>query len=387
MVSLSSPLTRPSRSSPSGSLVLATAGTALWTAAVGLLAVAGLVFVAWLGDPGTASLASALRAGAAAWLMAHGSGLGVPGARVTLVPLGLTALVLTVLVRSGAGLARDVGARTVGRAVVATLEAALCYAVVVAAVGVLAMTPTVRPGRLAALAGGFAVAVVGIGAGVAHGSGAAQGLWRRVRPTTRAVLAGAGSAVAGLVAAGALLVALAVLWHGSALAGDATALAPGWAGIGLVLLLLALLPVAVLWGTSYAVGTGFAVGVGTSVTPFAIHAGPLPAFPLLTALPGAGGWHVVVLVFPIAIGAVTGAVVAGRAGWSRPRDAAGAAAGAAVAAGLMLAAACWLAAGSVGPGRLAGTGPPAWLSGLVAAAELAAGGAPMAWWTTSRSRR
>ncbi|KPC90185.1 hypothetical protein ADL27_37135, partial [Streptomyces sp. NRRL F-6602] len=56
-----------------------------------------------------------------------------------------------------------------------------------------------------------------------------------------------------------------------------------WSGrLAVLLLALALLPNAVIWGAAYALGTGFQVGTGTLVTPLAATSGPaLPPFPLL----------------------------------------------------------------------------------------------------------
>ncbi|NEE53129.1 hypothetical protein G3M55_52100, partial [Streptomyces sp. SID8455] len=63
-----------------------------------------------------------------------------------------------------------------------------------------------------------------------------------------------------------------------------------WSGrLAVLLLALALLPNAVIWGAAYALGAGFQVGAGTLVTPLAATSGPdLPPFPLLAALPTDG---------------------------------------------------------------------------------------------------
>src|SRR4051812_45800915 len=83
-------------------VVVATLGGV--TAAVATLVVClALGVVGWfLTDAGAhGAPRDALRAGALAWLMAHGSGVHVQGAAVTLVPLGLTLVVAWALWRVG----------------------------------------------------------------------------------------------------------------------------------------------------------------------------------------------------------------------------------------------------------------------------------------------
>ncbi|NDD26076.1 MAG: hypothetical protein EB103_04295, partial [Actinobacteria bacterium] len=48
---------------------------------------------------------------------------------------------------------------------------------------------------------------------------------------------------------------------------------------------LALLPNLIIYGMSWFTGVGFSLGVGSSVSPLANELGPLPAIPILTALP------------------------------------------------------------------------------------------------------
>ena len=78
---------------------------------------------------------------------------------------------------------------------------------------------------------------------------------------------------------------------------------------------VAVAPNAVLFGSAYLLGPGFAVGTGTVVSPTVVALGPVPAFPLLAALPGSGptpDWAVGLLAVPVVVGAA-GAVLAQRA--------------------------------------------------------------------------
>lgn len=83
---------------------------------------------------------------------------------------------------------------------------------------------------------------------------------------------------------------------------------PGfWGVIGLTLLHLGLLPNMILWALAYSTGAGFAMGTGTTVAPYAVELGPLPAVPVLGALPGGPGeYSMAVLALPVLAGVAAG---------------------------------------------------------------------------------
>ncbi|WP_223243304.1 DUF6350 family protein, partial [Streptomyces sp. CBMA123] len=130
----------------------------------------------------------------------------------------------------------------------------------------------------------------------------------------------AGVAGAGLVAAGGLLVAVSAVLDAVSGGGRGMALLGGGpvALVGLLLLTVALLPNAVLWGAAYALGPGFEVGAGSLVSPGGTRLGPVPDFPLFALLPqeGPGGWRLAALLLPLLAGLVP-AVLIGRAAASR----------------------------------------------------------------------
>ncbi len=133
-----------------------------------------------------------------------------------------------------------------------------------------------------------------------------------------------------------------------------------------------LLPNGALWAVAYAAGPGFAVGAGTGISPFGATLGPVPAFPLLAALPGSGTPAPAVraaLLLPVLAGVLAGwvvgrrlpaatgpgrlpALLTGRV--ARPAGY-GLLAGGLVA--LVTAALAVLAGGALGPGYLAAVGP------------------------------
>ncbi|GAA3762920.1 hypothetical protein GCM10023082_65550 [Streptomyces tremellae] len=204
-----------------------------------------------------------------------------------------------------------------------------------------------------------------------------------------AVRAGLASA-AVLLGGGALLVAASLVWHGQPAEESFLRLSFVWSGRFAVLLLgLALVPNAAVWGAAYGLGPGFALSTSAAVTPFAAHGDPgLPSFPLLAAVPqGAGGWpHWSALAVPAAAGLTAGWFTLRRAApaymdpgeaWSAGRTALAAALGAAVAGGTTALLAAY-AGGPLGTGSLAAFGPVWWAAGAAALVWTAAVGVPFA---------
>ena len=78
-----------------------------------------------------------------------------------------------------------------------------------------------------------------------------------------------------------------------------------YAGLALVVL-----PNAALFAGSYLLGPGFAVGTATIASPTAVVLGPVPAFPLLAALPDDGApssWMALLLLVPPVVAAYAAA--------------------------------------------------------------------------------
>ena len=178
-----------------------------------------------------------------------------------------------------------------------------------------------------------------------------------------ALRAGLGT-VATVMAAAAVLTTIAlVLGYGQVIALYESVQAGVLGGVALTAAQLALLPTLVIWAASWLIGPGFAIGAGSTVSPIAVTLGPLPAVPVLGALPAEPS----PLGFATLLVPVLAAFVAGIA--VRPRlvahigdssFAAWALAAAVIAGGVAAIAAAFLAfvaAGSAGPGRLAVVGP------------------------------
>lgn len=122
-----------------------------------------------------------------------------------------------------------------------------------------------------------------------------------------------------------------------------------------------LLPHAVLFAGAFVLGPGFAVGAGTVVAPSGVVLGPLPLFPVLSALPEPGVPHSA-WGFAVFAAAVLAAVVVARHQADHPtlRWDHGALRGCAAGllAALVYAVALGLASGAAGPGRMAVVGAP-----------------------------
>jgi hypothetical protein len=184
-------------------------------------------------------------------------------------------------------------------------------------------------------------------------------------------------ATAGVVAVAGVLVALAFLGSfAEVITLYERSHAGAVGGIALTVGQLAFVPDCIAWATSWLVGPGFAIGTGSTVSPIGTTLGPLPAVPMLGALPSSGHtFGLVWILVPVVAGFAAGGLL-------RPRlvralgaqDSAlyrafgGVATG--LVAGLMTGVIAWMSSGSVGPGRLAEVGPHALVVGAFAALEV-----------------
>lgn len=125
---------------------------------------------------------------------------------------------------------------------------------------------------------------------------------------------------------------------------------------------LVYLPTLIVWAVSFTAGPGFALGADTAVTPAATQVGALPGIPVLGAVPDtASSWLLLLVLLPIGVGALAGGLLRSQ----MPRTTGPEPFGprlvvtVAVAAltGGVAALAALAASGSIGPGRLADTGP------------------------------
>lgn len=362
-------------------------------AGVGLAVVAALVLLGWGTDTrSSGSGLDATRAAGEAWLLAHHSPLGLPSGTVGLVPMGLLALPVALLMRAGAALGREIRPARAGELARTVLLLVAPYALVAVVVAKAAGGGAARVGPLSAVLGASVVALVAGGVGVLRGAGQVGVLTARLPRWAPAVLGGGAAALVALTVAGGLITIAALVLHAGRMVSLSQSLQPGVVG-GVLLGVLGLLlfPNAAVCGAGYATGAGFAVGAGTSVSVFGAHLGPVPALPLLAALPGDG--RPSMAVWPVLLAPVIAGIIAGRTVARRLPDPAlsrlaGAGAGTGVAAAAGAAGLAVLAGGPLGAGRLAALGPSPWRFAVVVGAEIAlvaAVAAPLTRWRVQRA--
>ena len=161
-------------------------------------------------------------------------------------------------------------------------------------------------------------------------------------------------------------------------------------GIALTVAQLAFVPNLVAWAAAWFVGPGFAIGVGSSIGPLGTSLGPVPAVPILGALPtGDLGWGFLGLLLPVLAGFFAGVLVRPRlvrelGGFASAWQASLAGISIGAAGGILLGLLAWFSMGAAGPGRLIEVGPSPWLVGVLAFLEI--GCAAVLGLLSSRSR-
>jgi hypothetical protein len=366
------PRTEPSAGRP---LTVSAALAGLGASVGSLLITMAVAITGWfLADGGShGDTPDALRVGADAWLVGHGSHLTFGGVDYTVVPLGLTALLAWAAFRAGRWAGR--ASPPVDDRELATGAGlmACSYVVVTIVTTVVAGTTEVRGNLLLVLLGSLVIAGGFGGAGIV--TGAAR--WPVVRealpawawPVVRAALT---TVLAFLACSAAVVVVSFVLDFGSA--ASLISRLDLHAGDSLMLVVLSALvaPNAVLFGGAYLLGPGFAVGTGTVVSPSVVALGPVPAFPMLAALPddGATPWFTTALMaLPVVAAAVSVGLVQRRHPVLAWDLAALRGLGAGVLAACVTALLTGLAGGALGSGRMADLGasmPEVLVSGALA---------------------
>ncbi|MFJ8001001.1 DUF6350 family protein [Streptomyces sp. NPDC096310] len=376
-------------------------------AGLGLGTLAVLLTMMWIASPyPDGGAGAALHVAAGLWLLAHGIELvrpetlsGVP-APLGVVPLLLMALPVWLVHRA----ARDTLETEEGRPQLTALGAVSTvscgYLLVGGAAALYAGGGPLTAHPLRALLTLPVLTVLSATAGAWTASGRPHGplpMWlpRGVRTVlartrTRSALRSGAAGALLLTGGGALLVGVSLGWHSDPAHASFVQLAADWSGRFAVLLLgLALVPNAAIWGAAYALGPGFVLGTGATVTPFGVLGSPAPpSFPLLAAVPEgpSTSLHWAVAAVPAVVGPTiawfTLRVAAPpfsvrEEAWSARDTAFGTALGGAVCA-VLTAFLAAMAGGPLGNGRLAAFGPVWWLTGAATLMWTVALGVPTA---------
>jgi hypothetical protein len=376
-----------------GNLRLTLSGTLAAAGAVvlGLLIVELIVLVLWAADPRSAAGASsAVHFAGALWLLAQHGGFATSEAQIGLPPLGLTVLPFLLTMRAG----RRVCDAQERPALMPTIAAvAVPYSILAGIVAVLTGNSGLHPHAWQAVLGALALSAAGAGLGA----------WREMRywnlapqvevPDSVRIVATCGAVAGGVVlAAGALVWGISLALHGSQAAAIMRTLHPGASGAtGLLMASLVLVPNAAIWGATVTLGTGFSIGAGSSVGPFGVSVGDVPALPLLAALPhnGVPPWYAgSLMAVPVFAGVVAGVLLVRRMNPASRFHAAGWGALVAVPVALGAFILTALSGGPAGPGRLQTVGASPWSSAAAAAVDIGIPAALTAWiFTWWRHRR
>jgi len=345
------------------------------------------------------------RASADIWMLGHGvdlmltldpklvAALALPGSEVpfalTLAPLSFSLITVLMGVRLGRKSAES-GARFIGPTAGIVTFAALTIVIALSAVHPNAMPNLWMAFFLPALI--FAAGVViGTRGEIGHVGGRAERVQQSVaafaselpthiRRAAVTAFAGGTAAVAAVVAVASLLLAVLIFANFPSIVRLYEGLQGGGGG-GLVLTAaqLSFMPNFVAWVVAWLVGPGFALGTGSSVSPLGTALGPVPALPILGALPtGDLAFGFLGLAVPVLAGVAVALFMRPKlvhmlGGLPPLRWLVGTALGMGIVGGLLLGILAWASSGAAGPGRLVDVGPNPFLVGGLGTVELAVG--------------
>lgn len=362
--------------------------TAAGSVVVGYAAVAALLaLISSTAAHASFSTTGVLTAAAPGWLVAHHVPLRFDGGQLGLLPLLPTALVMLLVYRAAASAADRLGLFEPLQARSVVFSIAGAHAVVGGMIAFLMGDDgPVRATPAVAFFGCAAVSGVAAVAGVAQRCGLVEVVFERIDPVARRGLRAGALALFALAAAGALVLGsgLVFSWSTTAVLFDQSGGTIG-TGLGIWLLCLAYLPNAVVGALSYVVGAGFSIG-SVVVGPLEFTGGPVPAVPLLAALPEEQlGYLPLVLVLPGVVGVLVGLSLRDAA--ETPRSRVRSVLVAAVTAGVGTLVLAAIAGGALGGGVFNPVTIPAGLLAVLTFGWITVPGAIVAWLAGPRPPR
>ncbi len=352
--------------------------------AFGLAVVIVLVLAGWIAAPHSGlGLPSVLRSSVVIWLVGQHVGFTLRGTGpIGMLPLGLVLLPGALLWRAGRWVVTTGSVCRLRQVGSAALALALPYSLITVILALASRSARVSPSALQAAACGLLLGLVAGGLGAARALAPWSRLVQLVPDRSRSVVIAVTGSAGVLAAAGALLAGTALALHLHEAGSLQGSLGAGWVGTALLVLLeIGYVPNAVIWAITFTLGPGFAVGVGTIVAPTGASLGPLPAFPLLAALPP--GVHPTIPAWLAPVVLALPYVAGGVGGWLLIRTAPVLSIEAAplwgMATGVLAGGALGLLAafsgGPLGSGRLSAVGPSGWQVAAVGCLELGIGAA------------
>ncbi|MET1073090.1 MAG: DUF6350 family protein, partial [Umezawaea sp.] len=294
-----------SRSERARVLVMTAAGSVV----IGYAAVAALLaLIAATATHAAFSTTGVLTAAAPGWLVAHHVPLRFEGsAQLGVLPLLPTALLMLLAGRAAAGAADRLGLYEPLQARGVVFCIAGAHAITGGTIALLMGDGPVRATPAVAFFGCAAVSGVAATIGVAQRCGLLEVVIDRIDPVARRGMRAGLLALFVLAGLGALLVALGLAFSWATTSSLFAGASPTFGvGLGMWLLCLGYLPNAVIGAMSYIVGAGFSIG-DVSMTPTRFSGGPVPAVPLLAALPEKQmAFLPALLLLPLLLGGLVG---------------------------------------------------------------------------------
>jgi hypothetical protein len=271
----------------------------------GYLAIAALLaLVTAIATDAHFATTGVLDAALPAWLAAHQVPVRILGLELGVLPLLPTIGVAAITAKAAASAADRLDLYRPG-------QAAKLIAVIAAAHGIAGVTVAglsshgdVTADPLSALYLPALVSSLAASAGVARRSGLLDAIVHRADEVAVAGLRAGALAVVLLLTAGGALLTFGLLTS----IDTARELFPMGAGnaSGMLLLSIGYLPNAMVAATGFLAGPGFSIG-SVAMSPLAFDGGPVPAVPLLAALPEQEAvWWPALFVVPLAVGVLVG---------------------------------------------------------------------------------
>lgn len=320
------------------------------------------------------TLESALRIGAVSWAALFATPFDLGPVHVTLMPWGVTLVVIAVFWSVGSWMVRACAARVVPSGI-ALVIAALLTGMGSGIVGQYAELGDITFRSTQVGAFGFAMATIGMGIALL------TGMRGQFPPVVRGMLRGGVAATFALAAVGAILILVSFLRHITVAQEllDVLQPTPG-SGALITGLQIAYLPVFLVWAISYLTGAGFLLGAQTVISPFIAIPAPidLPPLPLLAAVPTAASpaaWAFPVII--VLVGALSAQAAMRRLTGPKWFGLLAAVGMAAVAAGIVTMVSV-MSQGALGIDRLATLGPAPQAVGMIVGGLLFVGALPRA---------
>ncbi len=355
---------------------VAAVSAAAWAAMCGLAGIGIFVTIGWVLSPRAGDgLGVPVESAGLLWLMSHHAGVTTGGATITVLPLALVVIPLSLLRIAGRWAARISAVEgwvDQGLLVVAGTTAYALLAFGVSQLCDLGGAAQVSP----AMAVGWSAATAAVG--LTLGIGSAHGGWARVRSALPVevlpVALAAASIACALLALSAAIAVVALIANWSTVISLGQAMSTGPTDVlGVLVLSLVYVPNLLVWALGYISGAGVVIGGGACATVFSVSGGLLPSIPVLAAIPSDPGRLAPLLLFLPVLAGVAGGVILHRRIHLELRDEvlALAAGSAVVSVGVLVLA--WLSGGSLGAARLSYLGPKPLLTALCVFGLTAAG--------------